>query len=184
MPAFVPAFVAAFPPALDGALHPVFAALPPDEAMDGLLGAPGAGHPGFARAHAAALAACAAPALRARPDLQAGLWLHVGDFARAGHVVALDSSPTGAFWQAILRRRKGDYDNALYWYGRADRHPAMEGISLSGGPGGAGTEVAAFDPVEFTSRVRRHAQDAHPPADLIALQKREWTELFKWCAEK
>src|SRR5688572_14835766 len=108
----------AFAPSLDAVLHPVFAALPPEEAMDGLLGAPPAHHPGIARAHAAVLAACAAPALRTRPDLQAGLWLHVGDFGHAAHAVTRDSSPTGAFWHAILRRRKGDYDNALYWYGR------------------------------------------------------------------
>lgn len=170
---------------IEQALHPVFAALPADQAMPTLVG----GHPAqlpapLAGAHAAALHAATLPPLRSRLDLQAALWLYVGDFARAAHAVSQDSTPTGAFWHAILRRRKGDFDNALYWYGRADRHPAMEGINLSGGPAGAGTDMARFDPVDFVARVRRHAHDAAPPADLLALQEREWTELFRWCAEK
>lgn len=170
---------------LEALFHPVFAALPPGLAMRDLLGShPVHLPPAWSRAHAAAEAACAAPEMRGRTDLQAGLWLYVGDFARAGHALARDSSPTGAFWRAILRRRKGDYDNALHWYAQADRHPAMEGVNLSGGPAGAGTEVASLDPPSFVARVRRHAHDPDPPADLLALQEREWAELFKWCMER
>lgn len=167
------------PKRLEPVLQPVFAALPESEAMRPLLGA--------SVTPPAALVAVAkavlAPELHGRSDLAAGLWLYVGDFAHARQAVEADPSPAGAFWRAILHRREGHYEEALYWYGRASHHPAMEAINLSGGPAGAGSEVAGFDPVAFVGHVRRHVQDVHPPADLQALQHHEWAVLFRWCAE-
>ncbi len=168
-------------PSIEALLHPLFAALPLEQAMPALLGAPPT--PALAAAHAAVAKAVSAPELRGRFDLQAGLWLYVGDFARAGQAATLDRGPAGAFWHALCCRRSGDYDQALLWYGRAAHHPAMAGMNLSGGPGGAGTQVAHFDPATFVAHVRRHGSDAHPPADLVALQQREWIALFHWCAE-
>lgn len=167
------------PERLEPILHPVFAALSPQEAMRPLMGA----SPTEPAALVAVGKAVLAPELHGRPDLAAGLWLYVGDFIHARQAVETDPSPAGAFWSAILHRREGAYEKALYWYGRASHHPAMEAVSLSGGQAGAGTEVAGFDPVEFVGRVRRHVQDVHPPADLLALQHHEWAVLFRWCAE-
>lgn len=169
-------------PPIEPLLHPVFAALSLESAMPALLGTPP--DPLLAKAQTALGQALGDPQVRGRLDLQAGLWLFVGDFARAKDAISLDHSPTGAFWHAIWCRRSGDYEQALLWYGRAAGHPAMAGMNLSGGPAGAGTQVAHFDPAAFVAHVRRHARDAHPPADLIALQQREWSALFHWCAEQ
>jgi len=63
-----------------------------------------------------------------RPDIQAGLWLIVGDLDRAHTICQSDESSTGSWWHAIVHRREGDYGNSLYWYRQAAAHPAISGF--------------------------------------------------------
>ncbi|MEX0885249.1 MAG: hypothetical protein WD009_02315 [Phycisphaeraceae bacterium] len=124
------------------------------------------------------------PALRDRPALAAGLWLYVDELDRSHRVSQAIESPTGAFWHGIMHRREGDFSNSHYWYRRAGWHPAMNRIDVAGGGAGSGTEVGHYDPHAFIDRVERAHQRGGDWAELVSLQRREWTALFEWCAEQ
>ncbi|MEZ0326877.1 MAG: hypothetical protein ACAH95_13335 [Fimbriimonas sp.] len=93
------------------------------------------------------------------PELQAGLWLYVDDLERSHHVSQSLAGPIGAYWHGIMHRREGDFSNAKYWFRQAD------GVRLS------------IDPVAFVDRVA--AARGENPAELLEMQRREWSELME-----
>lgn len=62
------------------------------------------------------------------PPLQALWWVARGDWDRA-HACVQDSEAADAAWvHAHLHRREGDLANAAYWYRRAGRPAAGDGL--------------------------------------------------------
>lgn len=145
------------PSEIAAACAPLFAALPPEQAMERLLGS----HP---KETALVETLLRDPALADRPDLAAGLWLYVDDLERSHVVCQSIETPTGAFWHGIMHRREGDFSNSHYWMRRAAEHPLVPELA----PDALVDAVAA-------------AQGADVPA-LVARQRAEWQALFAWCA--
>ena len=171
---------AQLPQSLRPQLEPIFEALPPQQAMtDLVVHAPRRG-----AAHDAVAAALEAPALADHPAVAAALWLYVDDLDAAHEPAQNLNTPTGSFLHAILHRREGDFMNALYWYRKTGRHPAINHIDLTGGGAGSGTDVAAYDPARFVERVQRATEqsDADNPA-LVSIQRKEWRAVFDHCLE-
>ena len=107
------------------------------------------------------------PSVAANPALCAGLWLYVDELDRS-HVISQGiEDATGSFWHGIMHRREGDFSNSHYWFHRVGKHPVM-------------TSIHGYDAHDFIDEVE--AQHEKSPADLVALQRREWEALFKWCA--
>ncbi len=107
------------------------------------------------------------PAVAGRPLLQAGLWLYVDELDRSHSISQGITDATGSFWHGIMHRREGDFGNSHYWFNRMGHHPAMDTIE--------GYDAHAFiDSVE--------SRQSGGIEDLIAIQKREWSALFEWCA--
>ncbi|MEM6393695.1 MAG: hypothetical protein AAF797_13050 [Planctomycetota bacterium] len=154
------------PDAIAQAAAPVFEALPLDQAMPDLVPSAAAGSPVVD----AVQAAVAHPALADHPELQAGLWLYADDLDASHTISQSIDTPTGSYWHAIMHRREGDFGNCKYWYRLAGDHPVLAEIS----PG--------FDPDAFVDDVQRTANA--PTAELLDLQRREWTALFQWCANQ
>ena len=175
------------PEQLEDVLRPLFDLLPLDNAM-GRLVVDGRGDADTPPAAALDVVSdlLRKPELRGKDELAAGLWLYVDELDQSHTFSQSIHTPSGSFWHAIMHRREGDFSNSLYWYRKAGHHPAMARIDLSGGTGGAGTDVGRYDPLELVSRVERaHAQGSTGnPADLVALQRNEWAALFEYCADK
>mgnify|MGYP003340330197 CR=1 FL=1 len=51
-----------------------------------------------------------------------------GDWERAHRLAQDVSTPDGAWVHAYLHRKEGDYWNARYWYDRAGRPEAVDGL--------------------------------------------------------
>jgi hypothetical protein len=100
--------------------------------------------------------------------LAAGLWLYVDDLDSSHRISQGLPDATGSFWHGIMHRREGDFNNSRYWFHRTGNHPAMSAIEN-------------YDPMGFIDDAEARWQQS--PADLIALQQREWQALFEWCCE-
>lgn len=170
--------LANLPNPLDDVLAPLFSALPLDRAMNALVVRGGGG------THTDLVEKIVKhPAIQARPELAAGLWLYVDDLDRSHTISQGIETPTGSFWHAIMHRREGDFSNSKYWYRRVGHHPAMSAIEVAGGGAAAGTDVGGYDPFGFVDRVQRCVErEGGRCVDLEALQRREWAALFEWCA--
>ncbi|XID93225.1 hypothetical protein ACF3MZ_01410 [Paenibacillaceae bacterium WGS1546] len=59
---------------------------------------------------------------------KAALHLWNDSLAAAHDLVEHLATSTGAAIHGIMHRREGDYDNAKYWFRRADEHPAYHGL--------------------------------------------------------
>ena len=141
-------------------LQPMFDALPLAHAMPALVGA--------SDAHMHLVGdVINAPAIAAKPTLQAGLWLYADQLNRSHDVSQTIETPTGSYWHAIMHRREGDYGNSHYWFRRVGKHPAMRAL-------------ADYDADAFVDAVAQ-TRDPRDPA-LVDLQRREWAALFSWCA--
>jgi hypothetical protein len=149
------------PEALARALTPLWNQFPRQSSLDRLVVS---GHPPAAAA--GSVETVLEDEALAAPVLQAALWLYADDLDRSHRICQQIDDATGSFWHGIMHRREGDFDNSRYWFNKVGDHPA---ISLIG-----------YDPRDFISAVeKRHAE---APADLVALQRREWETLFTWCA--
>jgi hypothetical protein len=142
------------------ACAPLFAAIPPGQAMGKLLGS----HP---KETALVQSILDAPALANRPDLAAGLWLYVDDLERSHAISQSIEDATGAYWHGIMHRREGDFWNSHYWMRRAAAHPLRR-------------SRPELDPDALVDAVAA-AGDSDDPA-LITRQQAEWQALFEWCA--
>lgn len=100
--------------------------------------------------------------LSVEPALQALAWLYVDELERAHDICQRMNDKTGAAIHAIVHRREGDFYNALYWWERADNHPALAGQ----------------DPVELTKAIQRGDISDRT----VELQRAEWEALAAWCA--
>lgn len=105
----------------------------------------------------------AKPIVSGRPELAAGIWLYVDELELSHRLSQAMDSQTGSYWHAIMHRREGDFDNALYWIRRMGRHPVAE-------------RVPDYDPVDLVQLARANDPRA------IKLQRAEWSALFEWCA--
>lgn len=170
------------PPPFDVLINPVLETLPLDSALSRLVVDGPAAGADFAAAREHVAKAVANPVVACHAGLVAGLWLYVDELDPA-HTAAQDlDTPTGAFWHAVVHRREGDFDNALYWYRKAARHPAMDRMDLTGGGAGSGTGVAAYHAETFVRGVQnaRGRGNNDDPA-LQSMQNKEWKALFGWC---
>jgi len=163
---------------LEHVLRPLFQALPINRAMPDLVVPKGVEPPAD---HVRLVEQLLAdPAMKDKPVIAAGLWLYVDQLDRSQKV----QSPAGSFWHAIMHRREGDFSNSHHWYRRAGRHPAMSRIDVGGGSAASGTTIGGYDPHDFVDRVERaHKRGQNRQAELVATQRREWMQLFEWCAE-
>ena len=144
------------------ALKPLLDALPLDEAMGDLV----VRHGPTPEMAVIVETVIAQPVIANRGPLRAALWLYVDALERSHRESqALDDS-TGSYWHGIMHRREGDFGNSHYWFARAGHHPAMDALD-------------DYDARAFIDDVSRAAGDN--PADLVDLQRREWTNLFEWC---
>lgn len=152
------------PAAVREALEPLFAALPPDQAMARLVPE----GPASPEVLEAVRTAIATSSIAENPYLQAGLWLYADELDASHRISQSLPDAAGAYWHAIMHRREGDFGNSKYWVRSAGLLPAEVGFG--------------FDPIDFVDEVaRRHRDD---PEDLVLRQREEWTAFFAWCAER
>lgn len=55
-------------------------------------------------------------------------WDRNGDWGKAHEAAQRDDGPQGCAVHAYLHRVEGDLSNARYWYNRANRTPAADGL--------------------------------------------------------
>lgn len=60
--------------------------------------------------------------------LEALWWDANGDWGKAHEAAQKDDGPQGCAVHAYLHRVEGDLSNARYWYNRANRPPAADGL--------------------------------------------------------
>ncbi|MBL8064282.1 MAG: hypothetical protein JNM34_00335 [Chthonomonadaceae bacterium] len=150
-----------FPSPLDEALMPLFDTLPLERAMPDLL----PHRPADQTALKVARGLVATPEVSRYPELVAGVWLYVDDLEQSHLVSQSITSLTGSFWHAIMHRREGDFENALYWYRSARAHPVMDRIS-------------DYSPDLIVQLAKEGDSRA------VALQRLEWATLFEWTASQ
>ena len=100
-------------------------------------------------------------------ELRAGLWLYVDDIDRSHKICQDISNTVGAFWHGVVHRREGDFGNSKYWFHQAGRLP----FSIPG-----------YDPARLVDAVS--AARGNELATLVALQRKEWMEMFTYCANE
>lgn len=147
---------------LDELLQPLFAVLPLERAMGELLPQRGAG----AEAVAVVRQLVAEAPLRENLAAQAALWLYVDELDRSHTISQGIHDATGSFLHGIMHRREGDFSNSHYWMHRAGSHPVWK-------------EIPGYDPEEFIDAV--DAARGQNPAELVALQRREWVAVMAYC---
>ena len=99
--------------------------------------------------------------------LAAGLWLYVDELDRSHSISQSLTDSTGSFWHGIMHRREGDFSNSHYWFHRTEQHPAIP-------------DIPNYEPHGFIDSVESHFRT--PPDELLKIQRAEWTTLFGWCA--
>jgi len=151
------------PDSIATAVASLFEALPLDSAMNSLVVQTGASKSQIEIVEDI----LRTPAIAQRPALQAGLWLYVDELDRSHTVSQGISDATGSFWHGIMHRREGDFGNSHYWFNRTGHHPAMDAVE-------------GYAPHVFIDEVAAQYQSGDDA--LAALQRREWTALFSWCA--
>jgi hypothetical protein len=145
------------PAPLRQTLEPLFAALPLGQAMSQLV-VKGPAAP----AHTALVEELVKGELPL--PLKAGLWLYVDELDRSHRIAQKIEDQTGSYWHGIMHRREGDYSNSHYWFNKVGKHPAM-------------ALIEGYDPHAFIDAVSKGGG-----AELVELQRREWANLFRWCA--
>jgi hypothetical protein len=149
------------------ALAPLLEHLPPDEAMTRLVCPMAGGTPASIQLVERIISI---PAIAAHPPLIAGLWLYVDELDRSHRISQSIDDATGSYWHGIMHRREGDFSNSHYWFRQVGRHPALAHIAPD------------HDPHRFIDNVEAATRQNQSPPALIALQQKEWTTLFAWCA--
>lgn len=119
----------------------------------------------------------------------AGLWLWHDFLDRSHRIVQNISTPSGAFWHAIIHRREGDFWNSKYWFARCANHPILPTLAsnasaaLNPYPADAsllklthrGWDSEAF--VDLVEEVNQSPEDPRYPL-CVQLQQLEWRLLF------
>ena len=147
------------PGLINDAMQPLFGALPLNKAMPHLLPK----RPADQVVLKFAYSIVANPAISAHPELIAGIWLYADDLESSHKISQSITNQSGSFWHAIMHRREGDFDNALYWYRQAGQHPVM-------------ARIPDFEPNKFVEMCRAGDEKA------VEIQRQEWAKLFEWCA--
>lgn len=153
------AFLERLPSSVRVVISPIFSKLPPDTAMAVLL-------PEYPLEGAEEIAADAVAAWAHEPALLAGLWLYLDNLESSHTISQRDASPVGAYWHGIMHRREGDFSNAKYWFRQTGSLPNLLNL----------------DPASLTDEVARRYRDN--PAHLVEAQRREWEQLFEYCARQ
>lgn len=149
------------PAPLQTALAPLFAALPLDQAMSQLVVKTPAAPAQVALVEQLVRGDLPAP-------LKAALWLYVDELDRSHRQAQQIEDQTGSYWHGIMHRREGDFSNSHYWFDKVGQHPAM-------------ALIAGYDAHAFVDAV---SKDQGGNTALVALQRREWANLFSWCASQ
>jgi len=145
------------PSPLRQTLEPLFLALPLDQAMSQLVVKSPA-----APAHLALVEGLVKGELPL--PLKAALWLYVDELDRSHRLSQQIEDQTGSYWHGIMHRREGDFSNSHYWFNKVGQHPAM-------------ALIPDYDPHAFIDAVEKGSGP-----ELVELQRREWENLFGWCA--
>lgn len=143
---------------LEKLMAPLFRALPVESAMPNLLPR------GKAPETVYKLAEAIEPELESA-ELKAALWLYVDDINRSHKICQDIPNHRGSFLHAIVHRREGDFGNSKYWFKQAGHCPIY---------------VSGYDPVRLVDAVS--AARGNDIAALVDLQRKEWVEMFKFCA--
>ncbi|MBI1319917.1 MAG: hypothetical protein GC168_13395 [Candidatus Hydrogenedens sp.] len=144
---------------IHAALAPVFAALPPEIALEALV----VHRPAGAAASKAVEAAILTPALKGNTAVASALWLYVDELDLSHTLSQALHSPTGSYLHGIMHRREGDFGNSLYWMSQTGSHPVWG-------------QIPNFNPRGFIRAVE--ARSSGDNDDLVALQRMEWNTLF------
>jgi hypothetical protein len=154
------------PSPIEAAVSPLLNELSLDQAMKTVVVAGPTGAAYTAKVEGASKV----EAIGSRPWLLAGLWLFVDELEKA-HVIcqAHEDNPTYNYWHAILHRREGDFSNSHYWFRRVGSHPAMSNLK-------------GYDPHQLIDDAEKGFEQKIAPAEILELQRREWANLFEWCA--
>ena len=155
------------PAAIQGAVAPLFDALPLDQAMSKLI----VHDPGPTELVREIIQS---PAIGTDSLLASGLWLYVDQLDLSHDISQKFHDQTGSFWHGIMHRREGDFGNSHYWFRKVGQHPAMPNIQTP--DGGDYDGHALIDDVEAGYR------NPDLIAELIQRQRTEWAGLFQWCA--
>lgn len=153
--------LSSLPTSIREAIAPLLEALPINQAMPVLVG-------GRPQCRDLAETAIRSPAIAARAELSAAIWLYVDELDKSHTLSQQIDTPTGAFLHGIMHRREGDFWNSHYWFRRVGHHPAMGNIG-------------DYDAHAFIDEVEK-ARPNDPR--LVDLQRREWAALFSSCANQ
>jgi hypothetical protein len=145
------------PAPLRKTLEPLFAALPLDQAMSQLVVKDQKTSPHVSIVEQLVQGELPSP-------LKAALWLYVDELDKSHRLAQQIEDQTGSYWHGIMHRREGDFSNSHYWFNKVGQHPAM-------------ARIPGYDAHAFIDAVSK----GHS-AELVALQRREWENLFSWCA--
>jgi hypothetical protein len=151
------------PEAVANSLAPLFATLPPEEAMFKLV----VTEPAPSKLVGVVETILRHESVCDKPALHSALWLYVDELDRSHTVSQGIEDATGSFWHGIMHRREGDFSNSHYWFNKVGEHPAI-------------THVGGYDAHRMIDEVETLHTDK--PQHLIDLQRREWQTLFAWCA--
>ena len=128
--------------------------------------------------------------------LLAALWLWHDALDECHRIVQnppdQNSTPTYAFWHAIMHRREGDFSNSKYWYARCTNHPALQTLAAQAGaivnPAPADKMLlritaSGWNPNAFVDLAESVNETESDPRSQTAvqLQRLEWQVLWNHC---
>jgi hypothetical protein len=120
------------------------------------------------------------------PLVRGGLLYAVDAIDESYRIAQQFGDDTGSYWQGMIHRRKGDFDNARYWFRRVGSHPVFG--ELHHAAAGFSPDMAkqsSWDPNLFVGLCEREKfGDDYHRGELIRLQRIEFDVLFDYVWRK
>ena len=113
--------------------------------------------------------------------------LYAADAIDEAHKIFQEAkSDLGSYWHGMMHRREGDFDNARYWFRRAGVLPVFSSIHRAASEHSAVmARQSNWDPYLFTGECEQaRFGETEGLAELAALQRVEFEELFDYCWRK